>query len=141
MTLLTTLKAGGRAAAVAAALGTAALVAAPAQAAPPNFNFSLDFNNNGGGPGIYFNYGNSPKKRLCLSDRQIVRQLRHEGFSRIRFVDNKGYRVRLVARWHGDWYQLVVDRCTGKIRQRPFVFKGHGDPGPGDFKFGLTLNF
>jgi hypothetical protein len=141
MNLLTTFKAGGRAAAVAAALSMAALVAAPAQAAPPNVNFTLHFGNGGGGPGVYFNYGNGPKKQLCLSDREIYFQLADYGFRKIRIIRSKGYKVLVVARWHGDWYQLVVDRCSGKISQKPFFFKGKGDPTANDFKFGITLNF
>lgn len=136
MNLLTTLKAGGRAAAVAAALSTAVLVAAPAQAAPPNFNFSLNFGNGYGGPGVYFNYGNSPKKQLCLSDKQIYWQLQSYGFHNIKIVKSKGYKVIVIARWHGDWYQLLVDRCSGKIQKSPFKYKSFGAP-----DFGITLHF
>jgi hypothetical protein len=141
MNLLTTMKAGGRAAAVAAALSTAALLAAPAQAAPPSVNFSLQFGNGFGGPGVFFNYGNTKKKKLCLSDKQIYWQLGHQGFSRIKIVHEKGYKVIVVARWHGDWYQLLIDRCSGKITRKPFAYKGFGSPGPKDFKFGITLHW
>ena len=136
MTLLTTLKAG----LVAVALGAGGLAAAPAQAAPPNFSFSFNFGN-GGGPGMYFDYGNKPKV-LCLSDQQIVWQLKSYGFKSIKIWKSKGYNVLVVARWHGDWYQLLVNRCNGKITKKPMqfhgdVFNGNGN-GPG---FGITLNF
>jgi hypothetical protein len=136
MTLLTTLKAG----LVAAALGVGALAAAPAQAAPPNFSFSFDFGN-GGGPGMYFDYGGKPKF-MCLSDRQIVWQLRSYGFKGIQIWKSKGYNVIVVARWHGDWYQLLINRCSGKIVRKPMQYRGDvfggnfGGPG-----FGITLSF
>ncbi|HVY52044.1 MAG TPA: hypothetical protein VHA07_10865 [Devosia sp.] len=138
MNLLTTLKAGGRAAAVAAAISMTALAAAPAQAAPPNFSFSLNFGNGYGGPGVYFNYGNTPKK-LCLSDRQIYFQLQDYGFHRIKIVKSKGYNVVVIARYQGDWWQLVVNRCTGKIKKAPLDWDGPSFPNmPG---FGITLSF
>jgi len=138
MSMLTVLKSTGRAAVVAAMLAVPAMMAVPAQAAPPNFNFSLQFGNGGGGPGVFFNYGNGPQK-LCLSDRQIYWQLQDYGFSKIRIVKNRGYKVIVVARYHHDWYQLVVDRCTGKIRKAPLDYFGSGD-GPSS-KFGITLSF
>jgi hypothetical protein len=135
MTLLTTLKAG----LVAVALGAGALAAAPAQAAPPNFSFSFNFGN-GGGPGMNFNYNGNPKF-VCLSDQQIVWQLRDYGFRGIRIIKSKGYNVIVVARWHGDWYQLLVNRCSGKIIKKPLNYSGNvftGNGGPG---FGITLSF
>jgi len=130
MSLLTTLKAG----VLAVALGAGALAAAPAQAAPPNFSFSFNLGN-GGGPGVYFNYGGNPKF-LCLSDKQIYWQLQSYGFSKIRIVKSKSYNVILVARWHGDWYQLLVNRCTGKIIKKPLQYFGNGNTG-----FNITLSF
>lgn len=136
MTLLSTLKIAGRAAVVASTLGVAALAAAPAQAAPPNFSFSFNFGN-GGGPGMYFNYGGGPKK-LCLSNRQIIWQLRNYGFRNVQIVRSRDVRVIVVAQWHGDWYQLRVNRCTGKIERRlPLKFKGPGGKGG----FNITLSF
>lgn len=133
MTLLTTLKAG----LVAVALSAGAIAAAPAQAAPPNFAFSFNFGN-AGGPGVYFNFGGKPKV-LCLSDKQIVWQLRSYGFRGIQIWKSKGYNVIVVARWHGDWYQLTINRCTGKIVRRPISYEGDFfTPSPG---FGITLNF
>jgi hypothetical protein len=144
MSMLTVLKSGGRAAAIAAMLAVpAAIVAAPAQAAPPpppNISFSMHFGNGYGGPGMFFNYGNGPtKKKLCLSDKQIYWQLQDYGFNKIKIVKNKGYKVIVVARYHHDWYQLVVDRCTGKIRKAPLHYFGNGN-GPSS-QFGITLSF
>jgi hypothetical protein len=131
MTLMSTVKAG----AVALVLGATALAAVPAQAAPPSFQFSFDFGNGGGGPGMKFNFGN--KHKICLSDKQIVWQLRDYGFRNIKIWKSKGYQAVVVARWHGDWYQLLVDRCTGKIERAPLKkYKGFGDPG-----VGFTLHF
>lgn len=131
MTLMSTVKAG----AVALALGATALAAMPAQAAPPSFQFSMDFGN-GGGPGMKFNFGNKHSK-MCLSDKQIVWQLQDYGFKKIKIWKSKGYQAVVVARWHGDWYQLLVDRCTGKISKAPIQkYKGFGDPGAH-----ITLHF
>lgn len=135
MSILTTLKTSGRAALVAVALGVPALMAAPAQAAPPSFNFSLQFGNGFGGPGTYFDYGNGPQK-MCLSDKQIFWQLSQYGFSKIKIVKSQGWKVIVVARYHGVWYQLSVDRCTGKIKKAPLKYFGNGNSG-----FNITLNF
>ena len=142
MSLISTLKAG----ALAVALGSTAFVAAPAMAAPPppapNFSFSFNVGPNGfgpshDGPGMHFNYNNNPKY-MCLSDRQIYRQLQRQGFRSIQIVKSRGYRAIVVARWHGDWYQLLVDRCSGRIQRAPLHWKGNGMPGPGiHFQFSL----
>ena len=95
MTLMSTVQAG----VLAVALGAGALVAAPAQAAPPSFGFSFNFGN-GGGPGMHFNYGGNPNY-ACLSDRQIFWQLKNYGFKRIQIVKSKGYYVIAVARYQG----------------------------------------
>ncbi|MBN9304200.1 MAG: hypothetical protein BGO82_17640 [Devosia sp. 67-54] len=135
MTLMTTVKAG----VVALALGA---FAAPALAAPPpppgppppNVSFSFNFGN-GGGPGMKFNYGNKHSK-MCLSDKQIYWQLQDMGFKKVKIWKSKGYQAVVVASWKGSWYQLLVDRCTGKIKRAPLKYKGFGDPG-----VGITLHF
>jgi hypothetical protein len=141
MSMLTVLKSTARAAVVAATLAVPAMmVAAPAQAAPPNFNFSMQFGNGFGGPGMKFDYGNGPQK-MCLSDKQIYWQLDDYGFNRIKIVKSSGYKVIVIARYHGDWYQLAVDRCTGKIRRAPLHFNGNGNGNGPMSQFGITLNF
>ena len=135
MSMLTVLKSTGRAAVIAATLAVPVMMVAPAQAAPPTFNFSMQFGNGFGGPGMKFDYGNGPQK-MCLGDKQIYWQLQQYGFSKIKIVKNKGYKVIVVARYHHDWYQLVVDRCTGKIKKAPLKYFGNGDSG-----FNITLSF
>ena len=132
MSLMSTLKAG----ALAVALGTSALAAAPAAAAPPTPNFGFSFNfGNGGGPGVYFNYGGNPNY-VCLSDKQIYWQLKSYGFSKIKIVKSKGYYVIAIARYQGDWWQLAINRCTGKIKKAPlYDYTGYGT------NYGLTLQF
>jgi len=130
MTLMSTVQAG----VLAVALGAGALVAAPAQAAPPSFGFSFNFGN-GGGPGMHFNYGGNPNY-ACLSDRQIFWQLKNYGFKRIQIVKSKGYYVIAVARYQGQWWQLAINRCTGKIKKAPLQgYSGYGSD------YGITLNF
>ena len=136
MSLLTTLKTGGRAALIALSLGAATLVAAPAQAAGPTPSFGFSFNfGNGGGPGMYFNYGGNPKY-ACLSDKQIFWQLKNQGYSKVKIVKSKGYNVIVVARYHNKWYQLAVNRCNGKIKSAPLNYNGNGNSG-----FNITLSF
>jgi hypothetical protein len=136
MNLMSTVKAG----VLAAALGAGALIAAPAQAAPPSFNFSFNFGN-GGGPGMYFNYGGKPKY-ACLSDQQIYWQLKQAGYKQVQIVKNKGYFVGALARYKGQWYQLAINRCNGKIKAVPASFNGNGNGnGYGQPSFGITLNF
>lgn len=138
MNLFSIIKAG----AVAAALSIGALAATmPANAAPPppNFGFSLHFGNGYGGPGVFFNYGDHPHM-MCLSDRQIYWQLQQSGWDHVRIVKTRDTRVIAVASWHHQWYQLLVDRCSGHITQRPVSFHGNNWNGP-ITNFGITLNF
>jgi len=137
MSMLTNLKAGGRAAIIALSLGAASLAAAPVQAAgpTPNFGFSFNFGGGGGGPGMYFNYGGNPKY-ACLSDKQIFWQLQNQGYNKIKIVKSKGYNVIVVARYKAKWYQLAVNRCSGKIKAAPMNYNGNGNSG-----FNITLSF
>ena len=130
MTFLTTLKTVARATIVAAALGSVAMVAAPAHAAQPNLSFQFKFGNQYGGPGMQFNYGNNPKY-MCLSDNQIYWQLKQSGYKQVDIVKSKGYMVIATARYHFDWYQLLINRCSGKIQAQPVQYNGPGN-GPGN---------
>jgi len=134
MTFLSTFKTVARATVVAASLGSAALVAMPAQAAQPNLSFQFKFGNQYGGPGMQFNYGNNPKY-MCLSDKQIYWQLKQAGYKDVQILKNKGYMVGAVARWHWDWYQLVINRCTGQIKAMPVDYGPGPGPGPGPKPF------
>lgn len=135
MTLMSTVKAG----VLAVALSAGAFAAAPVQAAgpTPNFGFSFNFGGGGGGPNMYFNFNGNPKY-ACLSDKQIYWQLQNYGFKKIQFVKSKGYYVIAVARYQGDWWQIAINRCTGKIKKAPlYGYKGYGN----NFGNGITLQF
>ena len=135
MTLMSTVKAG----ILAVALSAGAFAAAPVQAAgpTPNFGFSFNFGSGGGGPGMYFNYGGNPKY-ACLSDKQIYWQLQSYGFKKIQIVKSKGYYVIAVARYQGDWWQIAINRCSGKIKKAPlYGYNGYGN----DYGNGITLQF
>ncbi len=139
MSTLNALKIAGRAAVVAAALSASALVAAPAMAAPPppNINFSLQLGNGFGfgGNGVFLNFGNGPKM-FCLSDNQIRYQLQYQGWKFPKVVNTIGpQKVVAVAMWQGMWYQMRVDRCSGKVdKVKPVYQKPNGN-------FSITLNF
>ncbi len=141
MSIRTILKAG----LVAVALGTAAIAAAPAQAAPLPFNFSLNFGGPGfGGPGFYgpkpgitLQFGSPNYFKYCAQDWQIVQMLQGEGWHKVSLqkYDNKFNKVWGVGRYQGDWYQFRVDRCTGEVdKVHPIQYNGFGN-------FGFQLNF
>jgi hypothetical protein len=136
MALSTHLKNTVRAGVVALALGgTAVMGVAPAQAAPPNFGFSLQFGNQTPHGGVFLNFGDRDYFKYCLSDRQIESGLRKKGYRNIQEVreERRTNKVWYVARKSGDWYQLRVDRCTGKVdRVREINRRGNGS---------FTLNF
>ena len=118
MNLLTTLKAG----VVALALAGTAMAAVPAQAASPNFGFSLNFgggNNFGPGGGIVLHFGDDNYWDYCLTNKQIARGLADRGYSRVRIVreSNRNNKVWAVGRKGGDWYQMRIDRCSHKVDQ------------------------
>ncbi len=133
MTFLTTLKTGGRVALVAAALGFTALAVVPAQAA----NFSIQLGNNG----IHLH----DHMHSCLDDRGIYRQLDDSGWDHIKIVRSGDDKVIAVASWHHQWYQLLIDRCSGKIYKKPVDFMHHHDhmdDNNVDFgDFHITLSF
>jgi len=132
--ILSTLKSSGRAAVVALVLGAAAVTAipAPAMAQSPSFSFSIDL----GGGNLRFRGGDFDR-RVCLTNAQIRRQLRAEGFRNIdiRRVLSRN-RVEVVASYGNRWYLLRVDRCTGAVRIVERLRRGL--PGGG---FGLQFNF
>jgi hypothetical protein len=134
-----TLKNGVRAGVVALALGTGALAgAAPAQAqvAPPSFTFS--FGMHGPGPGVYLKFGNKNYFKYCLTNTQILRELRSHGYRNAQIVRemNSTNKVWAVARKGSTWYQLRVDRCTGKV-DRIRAINGPDKKG----HFSLTFTF
>ena len=121
--------ASGKAGVVALAIaGTAFAGVAPVQAqSNPNIGFSLNFGNGGGpsggfsfgGPrgGITLHFGDRDYFRHCLTNRQITSGLRDRGYRDVRIVreENRNNKVWVVAQKNRDWYQMRVDRCTGKV--------------------------
>jgi hypothetical protein len=135
--ILNTLKAG----VVALALAGTALVAVPAQAAQPNFGFSLNFGNvfPGPGGGIVLHFGDDDYWDYCLTNRQIVAALNDRGYSRVKIVKesrNSG-KVWAIGRKYGNWYQLRIDPCTHKVDQ---VREIHPINNGGN-QFNLTFTF
>ena len=104
------------------ALGGTALVGTmPVQAAPPqpSFGFSLNFGGGNGpsGGSIRLKFGDQDYYDYCRTNSQIRSALRNNGYRDVQIVkeDNRNDKVWVVARKHGDWYQLRVDRCSGKV--------------------------
>jgi hypothetical protein len=127
MTILSTLKSTGRAAILAIALGATALTAAPAYAqrgGGPGLSFELNLG--GGGGGFSIQGGDSSRRGggggdfslFCLSNSQIRSGLRDYGFRNVDIGRSLGNnRVRVTARYDGDWYSMRVNRCTGRVDQ------------------------
>jgi hypothetical protein len=119
--LMSTLKASGRAAIVALTLGASVFTAVPAMAQPtPSFNFQFGIGSDGkpsvgfgvdGGNGYY-----DDDFDRCMSNRQIIRGLRDEGYRDIEIVSElRRNRVGVVARYGRNYYQMRVNRCTGEV--------------------------
>lgn len=118
MSLSTAIKAG----VVALVVGSTALVALPAQAAPPPFSFSLNFGGPGFPvyqPGIILHFGDPDYFNSCLSDKQVRNLVRDNDFSHVKIskYDNKHNKVWVIAQSDDDdeWYSMRVDRCDGDV--------------------------
>lgn len=116
--LMSTMKTSGRAALVALTLGITALTAVPASAQSFNFQFGVGPD---GKPSVGFgvNDGRDDGRRvyrcLDLSDREIVRGIRREGYRDVQVVrDLPRNRAGVIARDGRTWYSMRVDRCTGE---------------------------
>jgi hypothetical protein len=135
MILLNTLKAG----VVALALAGTAITAVPAQAASPMFGFSLNLLGGGGGGGIVLHFGDDDYWDYCLTNKQIIKALNNKGYSKVKIVkeSNSSNKVWAIGRKYGDWYQLRVDRCTGKVDQVKQIYP-EDDSG---LSFHLTFSF
>lgn len=100
-----------KAAVVALALGGGAIAtAAPAQA-QPSFSFQFGFGNNGGqmNPGF---------GRLCLSDSQLRRAIRDQGYRNVALNVERGNRIQARGTRGGWVYLLEVNSCSGRILDR-----------------------
>lgn len=149
MSLTSRLPVSLRAAGLVVALAAVTLPAMPAfaQSGEPNFNFRFQIP---GGPSI--EGGNRPdrrdfdRRRYCLSDREIRRQLRDTGYYNIDFGrDLRRNRVSVDASY-GRWrYELVIDRCSGRIldsnRLRRVGPVSPPRPPRGGSGFGLQFDF
>ena len=132
-----TLKAG----LVALTLAGTALAAVPAQAAQPNFGFSLNFGNvfPGPGGGVFLHFGDDNYWDYCLTNRQVIRGLNDRGYSNVKLVkeSSSSNKVWAIGRKYGDWYQMRIDRCTHKVDQ---VREIHPIKQGGN-QFNLTFSF
>ena len=102
------------AATVAMVLGATAFTALPAQAQ------SLEFGFRGDNGSFSFGIGNDRDFRSgrCMSERQLVRSLRDQGY-RVAEVDYvRRNRAEVIASRRGNWWELLVNACNGTILDR-----------------------
>ena len=132
--ILTTLKAG----VVALALAGTALAAVPAQAASPTFGFSLNLGGGGSNGGIILHFGDDNYWDVCYTNKQIIKGLNNSGYSQVKIVKeyNSSNKVWAIGKRHGDWWQLRVDRCTGKVDRIKKIY-----PKGSTNSFNLTFTF
>ena len=142
MKLLSSLKTGLTAAAFAASV--AMVGAPPAQAASITFGFG----GYGFPGGVHLHFGDPRYYDYCLDDDGIVARLEHRGYSHVHIIrhthDDDFYnKVWVVAQdWHGDWYQMRVDRCTHAVDDLHLVHSHDHDHGYFDYNhFHFTFNF
>ena len=116
--LLSTLKSTGRAAIVALTLGASVFTAAPVMA-QPSFNFEFGVGSDGKpsvGFGVNSGRPGRPDIDICLTNRQIVRGIRNEGYRDVEIVrELPRNRVGVIARDGRVWYSMRVNRCTGEV--------------------------
>ena len=131
--MLSTVMKSGRAAIVAVTLGAATVTALPVQAQ----SFSFDFGIRGGGNTFSFGIDDGRRfRRDCLTNNEIRRGLRRNGFDDIRFLDRRGVRVQVYAEWGRRAYLLTINRCTGRVVDIDRVRRRGGGDGP---RFELEL--
>lgn len=142
MTILNSLKTSGKAAVVALVLGSTAMVAVPAQAASPTPSFSFSFGvGNGFSPapgGMRLHFGDSNYFDYCMTNREIVRSLRDYGYRDVQIVKegNQYNKVIAIGRKGSNWYQMRVDRCSGKVDRVTRLERRGNSNG-----FNITLSF
>jgi hypothetical protein len=145
--ILSTFKTASRAVLVVALLGAGGLAAAPAMAQEPSFNFNLGIGPNGqpsfgfgveSGEDFGFRRPPPPRVNVCLSNNQVIRQLRDKGFSRVVITDSRRRSAEATARY-GRWtYVLDVDKCSGEVDVvERFASRRRSDQDG----FGLQFNF
>lgn len=103
-----------RAAAMALVLGGTAFVGMPAaQAASPSFEFNFSIGNSG----AHWRGGSRPT-RHCLTNRQVRRDLRRDGYRQIRFTDRRGRIVHVKASLGWRDFRIAYNTCRGRIIDR-----------------------
>lgn len=108
-----------KAAAVALVLGGTTVTAMPAMAqSSPSVEFRF------GGPGFGFHFDSDRRHgrwdwgRNCMSDPQVRRDLRRDGYRNIRFLDRRGRIVHVYAELGRRDYRIAYDSCRGRILDR-----------------------
>jgi hypothetical protein len=105
-----------RATAVAVALAGTAFTAMPVQAN----HLDVDVGVSIGTPGFSFRFGNDFDR--CMSNREVRRDLRADGYYNISFTDRRGRIVELVADLRRPGrdraYEIAYDTCRGRIVDR-----------------------
>jgi hypothetical protein len=110
----TNLKTAGRALLVAAIVGTGTMAAAAPAMAQGSGSLSFNFSVNSGNGS--FSFGNGPWPRnFCMSNNELRRELRAEGFRDIEIYQSNR-RTAFVEAEKGRWeYDLRVNKCNGNI--------------------------
>lgn len=102
-----------RAGAIALVLGGTAFTAMPAQAQSIDFDFRF------GGPGWSWHFGDRDRgNRHCMTDPQVRRDLRRDGYRDIRFFDRRGRVVQVYAELGRRDFRIAYDTCRGMIVDR-----------------------
>jgi hypothetical protein len=110
-----------RAAAVAVALGGTVIAAAPVQAHSVQSGPSVEFRFGGPGFGFHFDTdrrGGRHWVRDCMTNREVRRDLRRDGYRNIRFFDRRGRIVEVTASLGRRHYEIAYDSCRGRIVDR-----------------------
>lgn len=106
-----------RAAVVALALGGTSMTAAPAMAHSPSPH--VDFEFRFGTPGFKWHFDSDRHhRRDCMTNKQVRRDLRRDGYRNIRFLDRGGRYVQVIAKQGRRTYLITYDSCRGRIADR-----------------------
>ncbi len=117
---------------LAGTLALSAGVATPTQAQGLSFSFGNGVMHNG--VELRFRNGHFDNN-YCLNSREIRSQLRAQGFRDVQVIRDLGHRTVLaVGRKGSQWYQLVVNSCTGAVDQQRIRRSSNGN-----FSFSLTF--
>jgi hypothetical protein len=107
-----------KAAAVALALAGTVFTAVPANAQSFGFSFGNDNFRFGVHAGDRFHRFPGRHDNFCMSDPQVRRDLRRDGYDEIRFFDRRGRIVQVTAELGRRDYRIAYDTCRGRIVDR-----------------------